>query len=128
MARNQKERGGRNDRDRQESEFEDKLVFINRVAKVVKGGRRFSFSALVVSGDHDGNVGYGFGKANEVAECIRKANEIAKRSLQKVSLTETSTIPHEPYADVTATPAASLGQVREVLLILAPQQETDVDD
>lgn len=64
----------------------------------MKGGRRFSFSALIVSGDHAGRVGYGFGKANEVAECIRKASDIAKRSLQTVTLSET-TIPHEIYAE-----------------------------
>ena len=75
-------------------EAAEKLVFINRCAKVVKGGRRFSFSALVVSGDYHGNVGYGFGKANEVAEAIRKASESAKKSLRPVSLRE-NTIPHQ---------------------------------
>jgi len=82
-----------------EVELSEKVVFINRCSKVVKGGRRFSFSALVVAGDHQGKVGFGFGKANEVAECIGKANEIAKRSLQTVSLTEAGTIPHETYAE-----------------------------
>src|SRR5256885_10192538 len=72
----------------------EKVVFINRCAKVVKGGRRFSFSALIVAGDHDGKVGVGFGKANEVSEAIRKASEAAKKSMQKVSLNE-NTIPHE---------------------------------
>src|SRR5437870_1012644 len=72
----------------------EKVVFINRCAKVVKGGRRFSFSALIVAGDHDGKVGVGFGKANEVSEAIRKASESAKKSMQKVSLNE-NTIPHE---------------------------------
>ena len=69
-------------------------MFINRCAKVVKGGRRFSFSALIVAGDHDGSVGVGFGKANEVSEAIRKASESAKKSMEKVSLYE-NTIPHE---------------------------------
>src|SRR4030095_15492597 len=72
----------------------EKVVFIKRCAKGVKGGRRFSFSALIVAGDHDGKVGCGFGKANEVSEAIRKASEAARKSMEKVSLHE-NTIPHE---------------------------------
>ncbi len=71
----------------------EKIVYINRVAKVVKGGRRFSFSAIVVIGDGKGKVGYGLGKANQVPEAIRKGVERARKDMQNVSLTETS-IPH----------------------------------
>jgi small subunit ribosomal protein S5 len=72
----------------------EKIVYINRVAKVVKGGRRFSVSAIVVIGDGKGKVGYGLGKANQVPEAIRKGVERARKDMQQVSLTETS-IPHE---------------------------------
>jgi len=88
-------RGGRrDDRDNDGPELFEKVVFINRCSKVVKGGRRFSFSALVVTGDQNGKVGYGFGKAKEVAECIRKASETAKKSMISVKITE-NTIPHD---------------------------------
>jgi len=78
----------------EESEFIEKVVFINRVAKVVKGGRRFSFSAIVVVGDGQGNVGYGLGKANEVPEAIRKGVEKAKRDMSYICLAGT-TVPHQ---------------------------------
>lgn len=76
-------------------ELKDRVVFINRVAKVVKGGRRFSFSALVVVGDENGHVGTGLGKANEVPEAIRKATDQAKKNLFKIPLYENRTIPHD---------------------------------
>jgi len=82
-------------RDREDSEFVGKLVHINRVAKVVKGGRRFGFAALVVIGDQKGRVGYGHGKAREVPEAIRKATEAARRMLMRVPLREGRTLHHD---------------------------------
>src|SRR3954465_607819 len=97
MAEQRQNRGPRRDRQdkpKDDSGLTEKVVFINRCAKVVKGGRRFSFSALVVSGDKAGKVGFGFGKANEVSEAIRKASDSAKKSLIKIA-TQENTIPHE---------------------------------
>jgi small subunit ribosomal protein S5 len=91
-------RGPRNEREeRGDGELHDKLVSINRVAKVVKGGRRFGFSALVVVGDQKGRVGFGHGKAREVPEAIRKATEQAKRTLVRVPLREGRTLHHDVF-------------------------------
>ena len=90
MARQPRERE-REERD----EFTDKLVHINRVAKVVKGGRRFSFAALMVVGDQKGRVGFGHGKAREVPEAIRKATEEAKKTMIRVPLRESRTLHHD---------------------------------
>jgi len=87
-------RSNDNDAEKEPKETTEKVVFINRCAKVVKGGRRFSFSALIVSGNHKGRVGIGFGKANEVSEAIRKATESAKKRMVNVAVHE-NTIPHE---------------------------------
>jgi len=99
MARDDKRgrgrgRGGRGDRDERD-EFVDKLVAINRVAKVVKGGKNFGFAALVVVGDQKGRVGHGKGKAREVPEAIRKAAQEAKRNLIRVPLREGRTFSHD---------------------------------
>jgi len=96
MAREPRERSNR-DRDERDSEFVDRLVHINRVAKVVKGGRRFGFAALVVVGDEKGRVGFGHGKAREVPEAIRKATESAKRTMIRVPLREGRTLHHDIY-------------------------------
>ncbi len=88
-------RPNRQAQDNQESELVDKLVSINRVAKVVKGGRRFGFAALVVVGDTKGRVGYGAGKAREVPEAIRKATEQAKRRMIRVPIRDGHTLHHD---------------------------------
>src|SRR5215218_1422298 len=93
MAREPRERS--NQRKDGDGEFVDRLVHINRVAKVVKGGRRFGFAALVVVGDQKGRVGFGHGKAREVPEAIRKATDSAKRSMIRVALREGRTLHHD---------------------------------
>src|SRR5688572_17921667 len=93
MAREPRDRSS--ERKEADSEFVDRLVHINRVAKVVKGGRRFGFAALVVVGDQKGRVGFGHGKAREVPEAIRKATDAAKRSMIRVALREGRTLHHD---------------------------------
>ena len=97
----ERERENRTDRT-EGDELKDKLVTINRVAKVVKGGRRFSFAALVVVGDQKGRVGWGAGKAREVPEAIRKATERAKRGMIRVPMKEGRTLHHDIVGDFGA--------------------------
>ncbi len=117
MAREPREgdrRGRERDRDQRDAggdELMDKLVTINRVAKVVKGGRRFAFAALVVVGDQKGRVGYGAGKAREVPEAIRKATEQAKRTMIRVPMREGRTLHHD---------AVGIFGAGEVILRAAP--------
>ena len=96
MARRDDNRGGRNNRDdERDSDIVEKLVHINRVAATVKGGRRFSFAALMVVGDQKGRVGFGHGKAREVPEAIRKATDEAKKNMIRVPLRESRTLHHD---------------------------------
>src|SRR5579871_6207214 len=98
MARREERGGDRRGREAEaESEFVEKLVHINRVAATVKGGRRFSFAALMVVGDQKGRVGFGHGKAREVPEAIRKATEEAKKSMIRVPLRESRTLHHDGH-------------------------------
>jgi len=106
MARGEQQRGGGERRDRRdrnkpeervESDIVEKLVHINRVAATVKGGRRFSFAALMVVGDQKGRVGFGHGKAREVPEAIRKATEEAKKTMIRVPLREARTLHHDSH-------------------------------
>src|SRR5258705_9761833 len=110
MAKERSVRGGdrKDNREERDSEFLDKLVHINRVAKVVKGGKRFGFAALVVVGDQKGRVGFGHGKAREVPEAVRKATEGAKRTLIRVPLREGRTLHH----DVAGRHGAGKGYLR----------------
>lgn len=104
MARGEQQRGDRRDRrdrgkpeERVDSDIVEKLVHINRVAATVKGGRRFSFAALMVVGDQKGRVGFGHGKAREVPEAIRKATEEAKKTMVRVPLRESRTLHHDGH-------------------------------
>ncbi|MEQ8393649.1 30S ribosomal protein S5 [Thalassobaculum sp.] len=95
MARTDRQDRNKQDRNREDSDLIEKLVGINRVAKVVKGGRRFGFAAIVIVGDQRGRVGHGSGKAREVPEAIRKATEQAKRTMIRVPLREGRTLHHD---------------------------------
>lgn len=93
---NRDNRDNRRSADADGNQYEEKVLYINRVAKVVKGGRRFSFSALVVAGDRQGQVGIGLGKANEVPEAIKKASKQAKKNMIRVPMTsDAKSIPHD---------------------------------
>lgn len=85
-------------KDKGDSEIEEKVLYINRCSKVVKGGRKFSFSALILVGDGHGKVGYGFAKANELTDAIRKGGEAARKHMQSYAL-EGTTIPHEIFVN-----------------------------
>ncbi|HRC62710.1 MAG TPA: 30S ribosomal protein S5, partial [Dehalococcoidia bacterium] len=105
VQRERGERGPRRERrrdDDEQSDYIEKVVFINRVAKVVKGGRRFSFTAIVVVGDGHGRVGFGMGRANEVPEAIRKGGVIARRSMIQVPMRH-GTISHDTMSQFKAS-------------------------
>src|SRR6195952_1472531 len=133
MARGEQQRGDRRDRgnrpqeERADSDIVEKLVHINRVAATVKGGRRFSFAALMIVGDQKGRVGFGHGKAREVPEAIRKATEEAKKTMIRVPLRESRTLHHDGAGKVmmrAAPPGTGViagGPMRAVLETLGVQ-------